>query len=180
MSTPPSNPAGPAPEPENTPPSPAGAPAAGTPPPPSTGTAPAAKPPVQEPAQNTGAIIGAVVVLVIVVGLAVAAGYYLVSNPAQASVWRDVFIIFMALEALFIGAALIVLMIQLATLTNVLKNEIKPILEATQETVNTVRGTTLFVSENLTEPIMKLNSYVAGLSKIVETLSSLGGFFRRP
>jgi hypothetical protein len=81
---------------------------------------------------------------------------------------------------MFIGVALIVLMIQLAALTNLLKNEIKPILEATQETVNTVRGTTLFVSENLAEPIMKLNSYVAGLSKIVETLSSLGGLFRRP
>ncbi|MGQ0602801.1 MAG: hypothetical protein ACT4QE_14040, partial [Anaerolineales bacterium] len=78
-----------------------------------------------------------------------------------------------------IGAALTILMVQLAVLTNLLKNEIKPILEATQETVNTVRGTTLFVSENLTEPIMKLNSYVAGLAKMVETLSAFGNIFRR-
>jgi hypothetical protein len=78
-----------------------------------------------------------------------------------------------------IGAALVILMIQLAALTNLLKNEVRPILEATQETLNTVRGTTLFLSENLTEPIVKLNAYVAGLSKIMETLSSLGNIFRR-
>ena len=40
-------------------------------------------------------------------------------------------------------------------------------------------GTTLFLSENLVEPVMKLNSYVAGLSRLVETLGSLGGLFRR-
>ncbi len=178
MSTTPPTSSVPPPAPEKPPVSDPAAPAPALPPRPA-GTAPA---PAADPAaenRQRGVIIGAVVGLLVIIGLVVAAGYYLVSHPAQASVWRDVFIIFMALEALFIGLALIVLMAQLATLTNVLKNEIKPILEATQETVNTVRGTTLFVSENLTEPIMKLNSYVAGLSKIVETLGSLGSFFRR-
>jgi len=130
------------------------------------------------PQQRAYLIGGVIVAILIFIGLIVFA-VFLVNNPAQASVWRDVFIIFMALEMIVIGAALVVLMIQLAALTNLLKNEVKPILEATQETVNTVRGTTIFVSENLAEPIMKLNSYVAGLSKIVETLSALGGIFRR-
>lgn len=140
---------------------------------------PAAEPP-PAPAGQRGALIASALVGLVIVALVITAGYYLVNNPAQASVWRDVFIIFMGLEALFVGAALTILMVQLATLTNLLKNEIKPILEATHETVNTVRGTAVFVSENLAEPIMKLNSYVAGLTKIVETLSSLGSIFRRP
>ncbi|MCS6909514.1 MAG: hypothetical protein NZM11_02950 [Anaerolineales bacterium] len=130
------------------------------------------------PKQRTALILAGSVALLIVAGLIVF-GVFLVNNPAQASVWRDVFIIFMALEMIVIGAALVILMIQLAALINLLKNEVRPILEATQETLNTVRGTTIFLSENLTEPIVKLNAYVAGLSKIVETVSSLGNIFRR-
>jgi hypothetical protein len=156
-----------------------------TPPPQPTATAapPASSAPAQpeglSEGQQRALLIGATVVGILILALVIWATYFLVTNPAHASVWRDVFIIFMAVEALFIGVALLVLMVQLAVLTNVLKNEIKPILEATQETVNTVRGTTVFVSENLTEPILKLNSYVAGLSKIVESLSAFGSLFRR-
>lgn len=141
-----------------------------------------APPPASGPtdAQQRGLIIGAVIVALLILAGAIAGSVLLVNNPATAATVRDVFIIFMAIEALFIGAVLVILMVQLAVLTNVLKNEVKPILEATQETVNTVRGTTLFLSENLTEPVMKLNSYVAGLSKVVETLGALGGLFRRP
>lgn len=129
--------------------------------------------------QQRTAITVAIVVTVLILGGMITAAVFLVNNPATAATVRDVFIIFMALEAMLIGMALVVLIVQVAALTNLLKNEIKPILLATQETVNTVRGTAIFVSENLTEPIMKLNSYVAGLTKIVEAITSLGGIFRR-
>jgi hypothetical protein len=89
----------------------------------------------------------------------------LTSHPAVATNVRDIFIIFMAVESLIIGAALIVLVIQIAGLMNLLQNEVKPILESTSETVNTLRGTTEFLSENLVEPVIKLNSYLAGLRK---------------
>jgi hypothetical protein len=123
-------------------------------------------------------IVSAVVALVLVAGL-VWAAVFLVQNPSQASSVRDVFIIFMALEFMVIGVVLTVLVVQVSVLTNLLKHEIKPILEATNDTVNTVRGTTLFVSENLTEPIVQLNAYVAGLSKAVEALGNLASIFRR-
>jgi hypothetical protein len=74
----------------------------------------------------------------------------------------------MALESLLIGAALVVLIIQLASLINLLQNEVKPILKSTTETVNTLRGTTEFLSENLVEPVIKLNSYMAGLKKFFD------------
>jgi hypothetical protein len=57
--------------------------------------------------------------------------------------------------------------IQVAGLINLLQNEVKPILESTSETVNNLRGTTQFLSENLVEPVIKLNSYLAGLRKIL-------------
>lgn len=83
---------------------------------------------------------------------------------------RDIFIIFMALESLIIGIALIVLIVQVASLINLMQNEVKPILEATNETVNTLRGTTAFLSESLVEPVIKLNSYLSGLRRVLELL----------
>lgn len=83
---------------------------------------------------------------------------------------RDVFIILMALESLIIGLVLVVLIIQLARLTNLLQNEIKPILDSTNETVSNLRGTTAFLSANLVEPVIKLNESLAGLHKLLEIL----------
>ena len=83
---------------------------------------------------------------------------------------RDIFIIFMAFESLVIGVALVILIIQVASLINLLQNEVKPILDATNETVNTLRGTTTFLSENLVEPVIKLNSYLAGIQRVLKLL----------
>jgi hypothetical protein len=110
-------------------------------------------------------ILAGVVILVAVMVWAIIA---LSSNPAAAANVRDIFIIFMALESLLIGAALVVLIIQLASLINLLQNEVKPILKSTNETVNTLRGTSAFLSENLVEPVIKLNSYLAGLKKLFD------------
>ena len=122
------------------------------------------------PEQRRLAIIAGVVTLLVIAGVA-AAVYFMAQNPAATTVIRDIFIIFMAVESIFIGFALVILMIQLARLTNLLQHEIKPILESTNETVNTVRGTAIFVSENIVEPVMKLNGYVAALSKFFELIN---------
>jgi len=76
----------------------------------------------------------------------------------------------MAFESLLIGAVLVILIIQLARLTNLLQNEIKPILDSTNETVSTLRGTTVFLSNNLSEPLIKLNEYFAGFMKLLDIL----------
>ncbi len=145
-----------------------------------------ASPPAEPPPPPAGmtpraraTLIVSVIVALVLIGLLIWGAVVLVQNPTQAAAVRDVFIILMALQAFVIGTALIVLTVQVAILTNLLKNELKPILEATQDTVRTVRGTAVFLSENVTEPVIRLNSYVAGLSKIVDTLNQLGGIFRR-
>jgi hypothetical protein len=51
-----------------------------------------------------------------------------------------------------------------------LQNEIKPILQTTNETVNTLRGTTIFLSNNLVEPVIKLNEYLAGLKRLFDLI----------
>ena len=106
--------------------------------------------------------------LVIVAALIAAAVFLLQQSTDTTGKVRDVFIIFMALESLVIGAALVILIIQISILINLLQNEIKPILNSTNETVNTLRGTAVFLSDNLAEPIMKLNEYLAGLKNLVD------------
>ncbi len=111
---------------------------------------------------------GIIAGIVILLALIVLAVFFLLQPGAPTGTIRDIFIIFMALESLIIGAALIVLIVQIAGLINLLQNEVKPILQSTNETINTLRGTTEFLSENLVEPVIKLNSYVAGLRKLLD------------
>ena len=117
--------------------------------------------------QRKLATIAIVFVLVILGGIiAAVAGLLNPSTPTERI--RDIFIIFMAFESLVIGAALVILILQISTLINLLQNEIKPILDATNETVHTLRGTTAFLSENMAEPVIKLNASLAGLQRIFE------------
>ncbi len=111
-------------------------------------------------------IIAVVLILLLVGGIVALA---LAPEGTTARV-RDIFIIFMALESLVLGAGLVILIIQLATLINLLQHEIKPILDSTNETVNHLRGTTQFLSNNLVEPVMKMNEYLAGLKKFLDMM----------
>lgn len=115
--------------------------------------------------QTTVAIVVSAIIFVALIALAV---FGLTRDASVTENIRDIFIIFLALESLIIGAALVILIVQLASLINLLNNEIKPILDATNETVNTLRGTTEFLGQNLVEPVMKLNSYLAGLQRMLE------------
>ena len=114
-------------------------------------------------------IIGSLVILAILT-LIVLATIYLVdpANSARTEQIRDVFIIFLALESLIIGVALVVLIVQLSTLINLLQNEIRPIINSTNETVNTLKGTAQFLSDNLAEPVIKLNQYAAMFKRIIK------------
>jgi len=115
-------------------------------------------------------VITSVVFLVLLIAGIIAAVIGLLQPNAPTEKIRDIFIIFMALESLLIGVALIILIVQFATLINLLQNEVRPILDATNETVNHLRGTTEFLGENVVEPVIKLNSYLAGMQRMLELL----------
>ena len=112
-----------------------------------------------------------IVIAVVILGLIGAAVYFLMQADAGTTTKiRDIFIIFMALEFAVLGVALVILIIQLAKLVNLLENEIKPIIASTAETINTLKGTTEFLSENLVAPVIKLNGYMAGFKKVFDLL----------
>ena len=113
-----------------------------------------------------GVIAGAVVALALL-GLAI---FFLLQPATPTDRIRDIFIIVVALESLVIGVALIVLIVQLASLINLLQNEVRPILKATSDTVNNLRGTAEFLGENVVEPVVQLNGYLAGLYRMLELM----------
>lgn len=120
-------------------------------------------------------VVGIVIGILIIVALLGLSVYFLLQPSTDTARIRDVFIIFMALQSLLLGFALVVLIVQMARLINLLQNEIKPILDSTNETVSHLRGTTVFLSNNLVGPVIKLNEYLAGLSQLFQMV----GLFRK-
>ena len=88
---------------------------------------------------------------------------------------RDIAIIIVAFESIVIGILLAILVIQVIRLVRMLKNEVLPILNSTQDTVGTVRGTATFVSDHLVQPVVTVASYTAGARRAINTLLGLTG-----
>ncbi len=123
--------------------------------------------------QTRTVIITVSAIAVVVLALLITAIYFLLRPETSADEVgriRDVFIIVVGLETLIIGVALVILLIQLASLINLLQNEIRPIVQAANETVNTLRGTAEFLSKNAVEPVVKLNSYLASIQRVLELM----------
>jgi hypothetical protein len=89
---------------------------------------------------------------------------------------RDLAILILAIESIVIGVLLAILTIQVWRLVRLLRDEIKPILQSTQETVGTVRGTATFLGNHLVRPVVQVAGYASGVREAVRTLAG----FRRP
>lgn len=81
---------------------------------------------------------------------------------------RDVAIIILAVESIFIGVFLVVLIFRIQSLIKLLREEIKPILDSASQTTETVRSTTNFVSDTVVSPLIKIASYASAAKKAAE------------
>jgi hypothetical protein len=118
---------------------------------------------------NWFTLVGVVILVALIIGIVFLAR----SDASTTSHVRDIFIIILVLESFIIGVALVILVVQLALLLNMLQNEVKPILDSTRKTVNTLKGTTAFLSEHAVKPVMTINSMFAGLKKVIELLGMI-------
>ncbi len=84
---------------------------------------------------------------------------------------RDLAIVLLAVESLVIGAILIVLILEVRSLARLLRSEVKPILDSSDDTVRTVRGTTTFVSDTFVKPIVRISSFATGVAEVVRILA---------
>ena len=124
--------------------------------------------------QKTALIIIAVITILFFIGTTIGVVYLAKSDVQITGQVRDIFITILVMESFLIGAALIILIIQLALLSNLLQNEIRPILSSTKETLRTVKGTSQFISERAVRPIVSIGGILAGGRKFFEIV----GFIR--
>ena len=84
---------------------------------------------------------------------------------------RDISIIFLAFESIIVLVLLSILIVQVRSLVILLNEEIRPMLEASQETAHTVRNTSNFVSKHVAKPFIDIASFGAGLRQAAKTLA---------
>ncbi len=85
---------------------------------------------------------------------------------------RDISIIILALASIAVMVLLAVLIFQTIRLTKMLREEILPMLQATQETLGTVRGTATFMGDHVVQPVVKASSYAHGVRSALRALFS--------
>ncbi len=107
-------------------------------------------------------IIAAVIVVVIIIS------FVLMINAGVTGTVRDVIIILLALESMVVGTLMLVLVVQVIALVKMMREEIKPLLQSAQDTLESTRGTTTFVSKKVIAPAIAVASTVAGVRRAVE------------
>ncbi len=120
-------------------------------------------------------IIGGAVLFLI---LLVAAIVLMATYPVATQVIRDIAIVFVAVETFLIGLAVLLLVFQIQTLIQVLRDEIQPLLRSVNDTASTVRGTTAFVSHNVVSPFIKLAGFAAAVQRVTSDLIHIAGAAR--
>ena len=119
---------------------------------------------------RTIAIVIGVILLLAIIGGSI---YGLATHPLITSIVRDIFIIMSALVTVLIGLFLCILIFQLQALIVLLRKEIRPILESTNQTASTVRGTTTFVSDAVVKPMIEVVSTTTGVTRAVKMMVDL-------
>ncbi len=108
----------------------------------------------------------------VIVLLAVIAALADVQGTGEAiRMLRDLLLVFIALELGLIFLAFAVLLVQVARLVSLLTEEVKPLLESTQDTVQTAQNTVKFAGKNVLEPAIDVASFAAAISVL------FGGLF---
>jgi membrane protein implicated in regulation of membrane protease activity len=108
-------------------------------------------------------VLGALIVISIVIAIIVAATGAEGGVATGFQVVRDFLIIILALQGVFVSIAMVVLIVQLSTLVNLLRNEIKPLIDEVKDTASAAKGTAQFVSKNVAEPVIKIAATTAGI-----------------
>jgi hypothetical protein len=83
---------------------------------------------------------------------------------------RDIVIILLAIESLVIGGVTLFLLYQLIMLVTLLREDLIPLIQSAQETVNSARGTTVYVSRKIVVPSAKAATTVARLQAMARVL----------
>lgn len=113
----------------------------------------------------TYAGIGVAVIVILII-----AGFVLMINGGATGVVRDIIIIFLALESVILVGLMVALVIQMMSLVRLMRDEVRPLITSAQETVNSARGTTQFVSRKIVTPTAEAAANVAQVKRMFQVL----------
>ena len=118
----------------------------------------------QEKLVPTKYVVGGVIIVTVLAVLFIAAVVFLANNYAPTiEALRDIFVIILSLVSCLFGIVVVILTVMVVRLVNMIEYEIKPVLERTNETMMMVRGTTVFMSENIVKPATTASGYAAAI-----------------
>jgi hypothetical protein len=83
---------------------------------------------------------------------------------------RDILIILLATESLIVGGVTLFLLYQIIMLLTLIREELIPLIQSAQETVNSARGTTVYVSRKIVVPSVRAATTVARLQTMARVL----------
>ena len=83
---------------------------------------------------------------------------------------RDILIILLATESLIVGGVTLFLLYQIIMLITLIREELIPLIQSAQETVNSARGTTVYVSRKIVAPSVRAATTVARLQTMARVL----------
>lgn len=84
---------------------------------------------------------------------------------------RDIAIIIVAMQSIVLGVLIAVLIWQVWRLIKMIQVEVKPLLDDTQATVNTVRGTTIFVTDHVAAPVIRTSREMRRWRRTLQALT---------
>ncbi len=87
---------------------------------------------------------------------------------------RDISIIALAIITITMQIILVLLLLEIRSLSKMLRDNIYPILQSADETVRTVRGTSVFVSDNVVSPVVRVSSFAAGVTEALRVIARRG------
>ena len=68
---------------------------------------------------------------------------------------------------------------QIARFVNLLRSEVKPITEDTKQAIKNVRVTSEFVQKNAVKPVIKSQSFLAGLLAFLSEITKISRILQR-
>ncbi|HPJ66089.1 MAG TPA: hypothetical protein PK243_11250 [Flexilinea sp.] len=123
--------------------------------------------PVKKQKSNKGIIFLGLFILV-----AISAIIYMMvcSTPETSELVKNISVVLFVFSFILLAVMTILLFIQIINLTNLIKDEVKPILKSTKETVNDIKGTVSFLGDKAVSPVIDTHAKIAGINKIIKVL----------
>ncbi len=124
-------------------------------------------------------VLGAIIVIIFVIGLLLAFTGELEITALRIQYIRNLFMVVIGLEGMLIIGAIAVLIVQITRLVNMVKRDVQPVLTTAQDTVNTAKGTAEFVGDNAVRPIIRTSAFMSGLGVVFRDVGGIRRAIRR-